>query len=246
MIKQKSFSISRVTPLLVFVASLLTLGATEACNKATSPTAPTPTPVVTTPVTPVTPTPTVAGVPVLTLTQDTPSPVGQAVAITYASRNQEAGKITVAVTGFNLQNQISPGVVGVSSIEGRLKYDDAVLEIERTTTGIDAGDFMRQGGVGIGCCRSNWPVTPGLYPFFVGRNAPKVQGSGELFLARFSPRAGVTSATTRIELMPFNASEAEDARFNFIASLLTGPFAAAPKNMIDNVYGATVTIRPGS
>lgn len=179
------------------------------------------------------------------------SPVGQAVAITYASSNQEPGKITVAVTGYNLQNQVAPGVAGVSSIEGRLQYDGAVLEIERTETGVTVGNFISQGDVPVRCCRSNGPAVPGLYSFFVGRSGPRVQGSGELFLARFRPQPGVISTTTRIVLMPFNASEAvlnPGARFNFMTSLLMEPFAPAPqaaRNMMDNVYGATITIRPG-
>ena len=222
--------------LLSFV---LTFTVTAACSKAAAPTAPTPAPAPTTPTT---------VVPVLTLEQDTGSPVGQAVAITYASQMQEAGKITIAVSGFNLSNVVNArqAIIGVASVEGRLKYDDAVLDIERTAAGVMAGDFMRLPGQPVSCCRSNYPVAPGLYPFFVGRDGPPAQGSGELFLARFQPRAGVTSATTRIELVPFNVSEAAGPRYTFVTPLLMGPYSQDRGNLIENAYGATITIRPGS
>jgi hypothetical protein len=228
---------------------VMTVVIAEACNKAASPVAPTPAPVAATPP---------ATLPVLTLEPDTASPVGQAVAITYASRKQEAGKIAISVTGFNLRNALDSNIFGVGSIEGRLKYDDAVLELERNAAGLEGGDFLRQGGVAVSCCLARSTVQPGLYPFFVGRAGDeRVQGSGELFLARFQPRAGVTSATTRIELAPFNANEAGPVQVSFITPLLMGPYYLPPipsgginsqprGNVIDNAYGATVTIRPGS
>jgi hypothetical protein len=171
--------------------------------------------------------------------------VGESVAITYASAMQEPGKITVAVTGFNLQNLVNVGigVFGVSRIEGRLKYDDTVLEIERSAAGLAAGDFMRRGGATGSCClAANVPVGPGLYPFFVSRS-DNIQGSGELFLARFQPRAGVTSATTRIELVPFDVGP-ERGGIPYVTTLLLYPYGR--RNMIDNTYGATITIRPGN
>ena len=185
---------------------------------------------------------------VLTLQRDTGSPVGQAVAVTYGSRQRSPGKITVAVSGFNLQN-ILPGTAanGVQSIEGRLKYDDAVLELERTAETLEAGDFMQQGAPSsVICCKQpNTVAQPGLYPFYVWRNGVTVQGSGELFLATFKPRPGVTSTTTRIDLVPFNASEA-DPRLSFMTPLLIFPYLQSRGNVIDNAYGGTITIRPGS
>ena len=185
---------------------------------------------------------------VLTLQRDTPSPVGQAVAVTYGSRQQSPAKITIAVSGFNLQN-ILPGTPsnGVQSIEGRLKYDDAVLELERTAETLEAGDFMKQGApLSVICCKQASTVAqPGLYPFYVFRNGATVQGSGELFLATFKPRPGVSSTTTRIDLVPFNASEA-DPRLSFMTPLLIFPYLQSRGNVIDNAYGGTITIRPGS
>jgi len=224
----------RNLPALMLVG--LTLTVTVACSKAAeAPTAPTPVG---------TPSPPTTVASVLTLQSDTSAPVGEAAAITYASRMQAPGKITVAVTGFNLQNLVNVGigVFGVSRIEGRLKYDDTVLEIERSAEGIAAGDFMRQGGATGSCCLANGPLGPGLYPFFVTRG-DNVQGSGELLLARFQPRAGVTSATTRIELVPFDVGP-ERGGIPYTTTLLLYPYGR--RNMIDNTYGATITIRPGS
>src|SRR4051794_20116125 len=119
-----------------------------ACSKSDGPTAPTP----------AAPTPIVAApsVPVLTLEPDTTSPVGQSVAVTFASRAQEAGKIAVAVTGFNLQNQISPSVFGLTGVQGRLKWDDTLLEID--ARGI--GDFLG-GNSGGGPCTTDLAEPPG-------------------------------------------------------------------------------------
>ena len=66
-----------------------------------------------------------------------------------------------------------------------------------------------------------------------------------MFLATFRPRPGVTSTTTRIELVPFNAGEA-DPRLSFITPLLIFPYLQSRGNVIDNAYGATMTIRPAS
>jgi hypothetical protein len=183
----------------------------------------------------------------LTLQPDTASPVGQAVAITYASRMQEPGRIAIAVTGFNIQNVVSANISGITGIGGWLKYDDTVLEIERNAEGLAVGDFVQQGDTPTYCCLwQNIDVPNGVYPFFVsragnGRNT--VQGSGEILLARFHPRAGVTSATTRIELAPFDVDPALGGA-SYVTTLLLSPYGR--RNMIDNTYGATVTIRPGS
>src|SRR5687767_3979929 len=109
----------RLVPCSIVVGLTLTL--TTACNQSSAPTAPTPAPVVTAP-TPL--------LPVLTLEPDTGSPVGESVAITYGSRSQEAGKIVVAVTGFNLRNQRTATAVGLSGVVGAVRLDDALLELD--------------------------------------------------------------------------------------------------------------------
>jgi hypothetical protein len=219
--------------LILFVA--VTVFAVGACSKAT-PTAPTPTPAA--PV--VTP---VAALPVLTLDSDTGSPVGQAVALTYASRSQEAGKIGVAVTGFNLRNQITPTVSGLTGVEGRLKWDESLLEYDAT----GAGDLLG-GNSGATPCRTNGIEMPGTVPFCISRiDRARVTGSGELFLVRLKLRPGVTSGTSRIELVPFRANEGGPALATFMTSLLLFPYEPGPGgNVIENAYGATITIRPGS
>ena len=160
---------------------------------------------------------------------------------------QEPGKIAVAVTGFNIQNLVTANIFGISGVGGRLKYDDTVLEIERSAEGLAPGEFIRQGDVTGYCCLwQDVDVPRGVYPFFVSRTGSgrnNVQGSGELFLARFQPRPGVTSATTRIELAPFDVG-AELGGATYVTTLLLSPYGR--RNMMDNTYGATITIRPGS
>ena len=72
--------------------------------------------------------------------------MGQAVAlILYASRAQEAGKIAIAVTGFNIQNEVGPGASGFNAAEGlRLRWDTSLLEVD----GEGAGDLLG----GKQCC----------------------------------------------------------------------------------------------
>ena len=226
----------------------LTLFAATACNKST-PSASTPTPTTSTPTTPTTPTnptaPTPAGpVPVVTLQPDTPSPVGQAVALTYASRAQEPGKIAVAVTVFNIQNQITPAVVGFHTAEGRLKWDASLLELDAT----GAGDLLG-GNSAAASCAPRDPQIPDTFAFCIGRidRAP-VTGSGEIFLVRLQPRSGVTSGTSRVELVPFLANSGGTgvpSIVTFTTSLWLFPYVPGERgNVIQNTYGATVTIRP--
>lgn len=206
----------------------LTLPAGCSSSKSETPTAPTP------PVTPPAP-----ALPVLTVEPDTTSPVGQAVAITYASRAQEPGKIAVAVTGYNLRNQLSNGTVGVFGVVGVLKWDDALLEVD----GVGAGDFLG-GNSQANCCRWTGPDAPGTYPFSVDRDDRSVAtGSGELFLIRVKPRAGITAGASRIEMIPFKSN---DSSVTFMPTVLLVPFRPPPAIKVDNVYGATITIRPGS
>jgi hypothetical protein len=210
----------------------LTLTGAEACSKAAAPTAPTPAPVVTAPPTP----------PVLTLEPDTDSPVGESVAITYGSFGQEPGKISIAITGFNLRNQIgvepiiSPTGFGVSGARGQVRVDDALLEFD----GYAFGDFVGGAVQGV-ICPPILPESPGIYPFCVARKDDKqVTGSGELFLLRFKPRPGITAGATRIELVPHKAHQQ-----NYTTPLQLLPFFPSGTNKIQNSYGGTITIRPG-
>jgi hypothetical protein len=199
------------------------------CNSAESPTSPTPEPTLG----PSAPLP-----PVVTFEPDTLTPVGQAVALTYGSRSQEPGKIVVAVTGFNLRNEISPTVNGVSAARGRLKWDDALLEID----GVGVGDLF--GGNSAGNVdNGGWPEMPGTFPFAVRRNdQARVTGSGELVLLRLRPRTGITAGTTRIELEPFLANEG--GPFPFMTPLLLFPYQPPRGNQIENAYGGSIEIRP--
>ncbi len=214
----------------------LTLTVTAACNSTAAPTAPTPTPTPAPVVT--TPTPLL---PVLALEPDTGSPVGESVAITYGSRSQEAGKIVIAVTGFNLTNQRSATAFGVRGVIGAVRVDDAVLEFDAYGFGAllggnDGATFCDNDTGGF---RSFFPDVPGIYPFCVlSRSPANVTGSGELILIRFKPRPGVTSATTRVELVPFQSNG-----YTTTLDMLPGP---STTNKIQNTYGATVTIRPGT
>ena len=232
--------------LLLLIASALTAAA---CNKST-PSAPTPVATSpTTPTTPTTPTPTptpTALLPVLTLQQDTGSPVGQAVALTYASRAQEAGKIAIAVTGFNIQNQITPTVFGFSTAEGRLKWDASLLEID----GEGAGDLLG-GNSAAGACAPRNPQVPDTFAFCIGRlDQTRVTGSGEIYLFRLKPRSGVTSGTSRVELVPFLANSGGTgvpSIVTFVTPLWLFPYVPGERgNVIQNSYGATVTISPGN
>jgi hypothetical protein len=183
-------------------------------------------------------------VPVLTLEQDTATPVGQAVALTYASRAQEPGKIAIAVTGYNIQNQITPDVVGFNQAEGRLRWDASLLEVDAT----GAGDLL--GGNSLaGMCVPRDPEIPDTFPFCIGRlDRARVTGSGEIILVRLKPRSGVTSGTTRVELVPFLANSGGTGVptiATFTTSLWLFPYIPGARgNVFQNVYGATVTIRP--
>lgn len=212
-------------------AAAMILGAclaTTACTAKTgsSPTAPTPTP---------TPTPAVR---ILTFARDTPTPIGEAVAVTFASRDQEQGKITLAVTGFNLTNRLSATFEGFSGVSGRIAWDAALLEAD----GLDSGDFMQQGGVTVSCCRmTGADAIPGSYPFFVVRDdGSRNTGSGELFLIRLKPVAGVTAGTTRVR---FVEELQNKGGFPFTAFIVLSPFSPTRGSTVENVYGGTVTIQ---
>jgi hypothetical protein len=211
------------------LAAGLVLVLSASCGQSAAPTAPTPSAPAPTPIT----------TSVLTLEPDTGTPVGQAVAITFASRAQEAGKITVAVTGFNLQNQITPTVVGVSTVAGRLKWDDALLELDA----IGAGD-MFGGNAGANFGRdSRGTDAPGEYPFVISRiDLARVTGSGELFLLRLRPRPGVNTGTSRIELVPIRTNDL--AEIFYMTPLLMSPYRPSGPNPIENAYGAMIRIRP--
>lgn len=200
------------------------------CNRAETRTAPTPAP---------TPRPSAQTPAVLTLEQDTSSPAGQAVALTYGSRSQEPGKIVVAVTAFNLLNGPLSSQNGFFGAIGRLRWDEALLEIDA----VGIGDLLG-GNSGGTVSRGIWPEMPGTFPFHVQRNdRTLVTGSGELVLLRLRPRTGITSGTTRIELEPFLANAGRP--FSFMTSLWLDPYLPARGNQIENAYGATIAIWPG-
>ncbi len=178
-----------------------------------------------------------SALPILTLTGDTESPVGQAVAMTYGSRSQEPGKIVVAVSAFNLRGMRGRGFHTAS---GRLRWNTALLDVD----GVGIGDLLggNEGGrIGPGA-REQLPDT---LPFIVSRtDQTLVTGSGELILVRLTPRPGVTTGSTRIELDEIVANEG--GPFPFLTRLLLSPYAPSDGNQIENAYGGTVTIRPGS
>ena len=103
------------------------------------------------------------------------------------------------------------------------------------------------GNAGAGNCPPS-AAPPGTYAFCVGRlDGARVTGSGELVLIRLKPRAGVTSGTTRIELDRIASNEAAPPEISFMTNLLLLPYVPSPNgNTIQNAYGATITIRPGS
>lgn len=159
--------------------------------------------------------------------------------ITYASRAQEEGTITVAVTGFNLQNRVASTVSGVVGVVGRLRWDTQLLEHD-TVNGqivIGGGDLLREGDNSRVSVRgvTLMPEEPGTFPFQITRNDnPRVQGSGELILVRLRPRQGVVSGTTRIELAPFVTPS------NTLVAMELFPPLPTRTNQLDNVYGATI------
>ncbi len=176
--------------------------------------------------------------PVLTLEPDLP-PMRQAVAVTHGSRSQEPGTIVVAVSAFNLQNELPPDSNGFFGAVGRLRWDPALLEIDA----IGIGDLLG-GNSGGRVSRGIWPEVPGTFPFYVQRNDQTlVTGSGELVLLRLRPRTGVTAGTTRIELEPFLANEG--GAVSFVTSLWIQPYLPHRGNQIDHACGATIAIWPG-
>lgn len=203
--------------------ALLLSSAACAKNESSSATTPTPTPTVT--------------VPVLTLQPDVTSPQGEAVALTYGSRSQEAGKLVVAVNGFNIENQISATVSGVTSITGRLRWDTNLLEVDA----IGMGDMVG-GNTGGASCGSRLN-DQGTFEFCAGNRdrAARSTGTGEFFLLRLKPRAGVTQGTTRIDFEQFTANEG--AAFTWPTFVLFSPYTPA-RPVIPPVFGATITIRP--
>ena len=185
-------------------------------------------------------TPTVVSVAVLTMEQDTNTPIGQAAWLTYASRAQEPGKIAVAVSASNIVNQLSPAIAGISTVTGRLKWDPALLEVDA----VGAGDMMGgNAGAEVGH-QADVAREAGKFAFGVRRNdGVRVQGTGELFIIRLKPVTGVTTGRTRIDLEPFLANE---GGFNpFMTQLLLSPYLPTIGNQLQNAYGATITIRPG-
>lgn len=216
---------SFVSPRVLVVGLLLSL-TTLACSSSQSsgtPTSPTP------------------GPPVLSLQQDTQAPVGEAVWLTLASRGEEAGKISVAVSTSNVLNQQSTSV-GFFAVVGRLKWDASLLEVD----GFGMGDLMGGNAGANGGHLSSVPPEPGRFVFGAQRlDDMRVQGTGELFLLRLKPVSGVTSGTTRIDLEPFIANErAQVGAPPYSAQLQLVPFSSRG-NVLENVYGATITIRPG-
>lgn len=177
---------------------------------------------------------------VLTLAPETTTPIGQAVALTLASRDQEAGKITLAVSGFNLTNTLSVNTQGFSGVSGRIGWDPALLEPD----GLDSGDFLRQGGASVSCCRQSTAAAeaiPGTYPFLVVRgDETRLMGSGELFLIRLKPVQGVTSGTSTIR---FIEEVQNRGGFPFTAAVVLSPFNPGRGSTVEHVYGGTVTIR---
>lgn len=163
-------------------------------------------------------------VPTLTFSAETATPVGEAIAVTLASRDQLSGMTTLAVSGFNLRNLGS----GVGAVAGRVTWDTSLLALDA----VDSGDWFRTGGGLMGCCKYPVDDPPGSYTFLVSREngSPPISGSGEIFLLRLKPRQGVVSGTSRIQF----------AQFNQFPPVYLSPNVARP---LDNLYGGTVTIR---
>lgn len=180
---------------------------------------------------------------VLTLQRDTDAPVGQSVGVMTASRGQKAGTITVAVAGYNIQNVLGTVSSGFASAEGRLKWNEALLEIDDVGTSDHAGPGELLGTT-ANCCRQE-ALTPGIYPFIVSRrDGSLVQGSGELFWLRLRPVSGVTAGSARIDLEPFPVVPGGSSLNNFTTQLLLRPFIGGARgNVMEHVYGAAVEIR---
>ncbi len=222
----------RCRRLLLALPIVVLCGITACSSDRTTPASPTPTTPVTT-TTPPTTTPPSSRV--LTFTPDTPTPIGEAVAITVASRGQEDGKIALAVTAFNMVNQSNlGGSPGIAGVYGRVRWDSALLVND--AAGI--GDLMRQDGVEPSCCtpgEADIVAADGTFPFSIQRRpgTPLVSGSGEIVLFRLVPRAGVTSGTSRLDFIPISPL------FPELIRLRPFPTYAVPQN----VYGGTITIR---
>jgi len=184
-----------------------------------------------------TPTPAVTG-PVLTFQPDVTSPQGQTVGLTYGSRSQAPGKIVVSVSGFNIENQVSPTASGVSSVTGRLRWDNDLLEVDA----IGIGDVLG-GNSGGTSCGGNRLNSQGTFEFCVANldRSDRMTGNGEFFLIRLQPRTGVMQGTSRIDFEEFEANEGSS--FTWRTFVLFGPYS--PVNpVVPPVFGGTITIRP--
>lgn len=217
------------------VASLVLASAfaawTAACGGGGS--TPTETPISPTP--PPSPTTAPSQARALEFTPDTLSPVGEAIALSSASRGYEAGKVTFAVSAYNLANHSTLGEPGVHGVWGRLKWDAALLVLD----GLGPGGFLQQGGVEPSCCTAGEVViqpSEGTLPFSVQRRpeTATVSGHGEILLVRLRPRDGVTDGSTRIEFTTI-------APPYFPEVIRLRPFPRYP--VPQNIYGGTVTIR---
>ncbi|MGE3512694.1 MAG: hypothetical protein AB7N65_27855 [Vicinamibacterales bacterium] len=182
-----------------------------------------------------TPTPAVTG-PVLTFQPDVTSPQGETVGLTYGSRSQAPGKIVVSVSGFNIQNQVG-SVSGVSSVTGRLRWDNDLLEVDA----IGIGDVLGGNAGGSSC--GNRLNSQGTYEFCVANpdRSSRMTGNGEFLLIRLQPRTGVLQGTSRIDFEEFEANEG--ASFTWRTFVLFGPYSPA-NPVVPPVFGGTITIRP--
>jgi hypothetical protein len=190
----------------ITVVLILTAVALAACGGGdSSPTAPTPVS---------TPTPTPTPVPEITFTPATASPVGAAMAIFPASRGQEPGMISLAITAHNL--------TGVYKVRGEVRWDPEVFRLEAW----GEGDWLKQGGALV-----DWTFynnSPGELVLFLDRPTtfPPAEGSGEIFLFRLEPAPGVTSGQSAIQ---WSDPRLFDEGFR--------------RQQLDNVYGGTLTLR---
>ena len=99
----------------------------------------------------------------------------------------EAGKVSIALVATRLD--------GVYTLRGDLTWNPDLLEFDSWAEGA----WFKQGNAVV-----DWAFfveTLGQIGFVLGRSTsfPAATGSGEIFVLRLRPRAGVTSGSTRLE-----------------------------------------------
>lgn len=151
----------------------------------------------------------------LSFQPDVPNVSGSALSIQIGSRGSETGKINLAIMAHNIPHS-------VYKVRGELRWDPAILEFDAW----GQGEWLNQGGALV-----DWTFftsTPGELSLFLDRPSTlgPAGGSGEVFLFRLRPRAGITSGNSRLQ---WNEPRLLDTNFRQITP--------------NNIFTGTVTVQ---